>query len=119
MTLIDITPFKWDCFVMKTTLELPDHLMREVKVRAAQEGRKLKDLVAELLRLGLDAPLAGASPVVADEESSPFVPDPKTGLMVVKCNLPPEAEPPGFEEIQKIIADEQLKEDLQRAGISL
>jgi plasmid stability protein len=38
---------------MKTTLEIPDDLMREIKVRAAREDRKLKDLVAELLRRGL------------------------------------------------------------------
>jgi plasmid stability protein len=40
---------------MKTTLDLPDDLMRAVKIRAAQENRKLKDLIAELLRLGLAA----------------------------------------------------------------
>ena len=40
---------------MKTTLELPDELMREIKVRAAREDRRLKDLVAELLRDGLIA----------------------------------------------------------------
>lgn len=39
---------------MKTTLDLPDELMRSVKVRAAQEGRKLKDVVAELLQRGLE-----------------------------------------------------------------
>lgn len=38
---------------MKTTLELPDDLMRAIKIRAASEDRKLKDLVAELLRRGL------------------------------------------------------------------
>ncbi len=38
---------------MKTTLELPDDLMRAVKVRAVEENRKLKDTVAELLRRGL------------------------------------------------------------------
>ena len=38
---------------MKTTLDLPDPLMRKIKIRAAGEGRKLKDLVAELLDLGL------------------------------------------------------------------
>jgi plasmid stability protein len=38
---------------MKTTLDLPDELMREIKVRAAREDRRLKDLVAELLRRGL------------------------------------------------------------------
>lgn len=38
---------------MKTTLDLPDDLMRRIKVKAAQEDRKLKDLVAELLQDGL------------------------------------------------------------------
>jgi plasmid stability protein len=38
---------------MKTTLELPDDLMREVKIRAVREDRKLKDAIAELLRRGL------------------------------------------------------------------
>ncbi len=38
---------------VKTTLELPDDLMRAIKVRAAQEDRRLKDVVAELLRRGL------------------------------------------------------------------
>lgn len=38
---------------MKTTLELPDELMRTVKIRAAREGRKLKDIVAALIQNGL------------------------------------------------------------------
>jgi hypothetical protein len=40
-------------FTMKTTLDLPDDLMREIKVRAARDDRRLKDLIAELLRRGL------------------------------------------------------------------
>jgi hypothetical protein len=40
---------------MKTTLELPDDLRRAVKMRAVREDRKLKDMVAELLRRGLAA----------------------------------------------------------------
>ncbi len=40
---------------MKTTLDLPSDLVREVKLKAVQEGRKLKDAMAELLRLGLAA----------------------------------------------------------------
>lgn len=38
---------------MKTTLDLPDELMRTVKIRAVREDRKLKDMVAILLRRGL------------------------------------------------------------------
>ncbi len=40
---------------MKTTLDLPDELVRRVKMRAVQSDRKLKDLVAELLDAGLRA----------------------------------------------------------------
>ena len=38
---------------MKTTLDLPDDLMRTVKIRAVHEHKKLKDTIAELLRKGL------------------------------------------------------------------
>lgn len=35
---------------MKTSLEIPDEVVRGLKVLAAQEGRKLKDIVADSLR---------------------------------------------------------------------
>ncbi|MDX6766742.1 MAG: hypothetical protein SFU85_08120 [Candidatus Methylacidiphilales bacterium] len=35
---------------MKTSLEIPDELVREIKMLAAREGRKLKDVVADSLR---------------------------------------------------------------------
>ncbi|HEY2292322.1 MAG TPA: antitoxin [Thermoanaerobaculia bacterium] len=38
---------------MKTTLDLPDDLIRAVKMRAVEENRKLKDVIADLLRRGL------------------------------------------------------------------
>jgi hypothetical protein len=44
---------------VKTTLDLPDDLMREVKLRAVNENRRIKDVVAEALRRGLDAPSDG------------------------------------------------------------
>lgn len=40
---------------MKTTLELPDELVRRVKMRAVQTDSKLKDMVAALLTAGLRA----------------------------------------------------------------
>ncbi|PYK55579.1 MAG: antitoxin [Verrucomicrobia bacterium] len=40
---------------MKTTLDLPDDLMRAVKIRAVHEQKKLKDTIAELLRKGIAA----------------------------------------------------------------
>lgn len=39
---------------MKTTLELPDELVRRVKMRAVQRNQKLKDAVRQLLELGLE-----------------------------------------------------------------
>lgn len=38
---------------MKTTIELPDALITEVKIEAARQKKKLKELVPELLRAGL------------------------------------------------------------------
>lgn len=38
---------------MKTTLEIPDDLYRQAKMHAARENRKMKDVVAEGLRLVL------------------------------------------------------------------
>lgn len=41
---------------MRTTLDLPDSLFREVKSRAAKEGMKLKELIAHYIEAGLRAP---------------------------------------------------------------
>jgi hypothetical protein len=40
---------------MKTTLDLPDDLMQEVKIRAVHERKKLKDAIAEFIRKGMAA----------------------------------------------------------------
>jgi hypothetical protein len=54
---------KWG---MKTTLELPEELMRRVKLRAVHRNQKLKDAVAQLLEAGLaaapEAPAKGQPP---------------------------------------------------------
>jgi hypothetical protein len=64
---------------MKTTFDLPVALVKQVKLRALREGRKLKDAVADLLRKGLavardsdvQAPLVGK--------------DKKSGLPLIEC----------------------------------
>lgn len=48
---------------MKTTLDLPDDVMRAVKIRAVEENRRLKDIIADLLRRGLAAGSGGPAPV--------------------------------------------------------
>jgi hypothetical protein len=40
---------------MKTTLELPDGLMQRVKLRAVHRNQKLKDVIAQLLEIGMAA----------------------------------------------------------------
>lgn len=48
---------------MRTTVDLPDPLMREIKARAALEGVKLKDYFAKLAQMALQRPVAaGAAP---------------------------------------------------------
>lgn len=41
---------------MKTTLDLPDHLVRAIKIRAVNEDKTMKELVTELLERGLESP---------------------------------------------------------------
>lgn len=43
---------------MRTTIDIPDELFRRAKSQAALQGRKLKDIVEEGLRLALDGPPA-------------------------------------------------------------
>ena len=52
---------------MKTTFDLPPDLVRQLKLRAIHEGRKLKDSVADVLRAGLSA------------EATPALKTPKIG----------------------------------------
>jgi hypothetical protein len=66
---------------MKTTLDLPDALVKQVKLRAVREGRKLKDAVADLLRKGL----AAATDEDADSRPPSISRDKKTGLPLVEC----------------------------------
>ncbi len=46
---------------MRTTLDLPDNLMRELKARAALEGVKLKDYFAHIVQAALQRPASGGA----------------------------------------------------------
>ena len=52
---------------VKTTLDLPDGLMREVKLRAIREHKELKDAIVEFIRKGMaagkDLPTKAPKPV--------------------------------------------------------
>jgi len=72
---------------MKTTVELPDELMRAVRIQAARENRKLKDLLAAVIARGLSR-----QPGVAKRRRAP-----------VPVTLP--GGPLGIEEIEQGIAE--------------
>lgn len=65
---------------MKTTIDLPEQLLRRAKAEAALRGRKLRELVAEGLILRLEMkegtnPMAGATgPLVRSLDDLPFIP---------------------------------------------
>jgi hypothetical protein len=64
---------------MRTTIDLPDPLFRQVKARAALEGRKLKDLLAEYVEQGLRRPQSGPVEAPARRRSDPPILIPRSG----------------------------------------
>ena len=86
---------------MKTTLDLPDELMRAIKIRAAREDRKLKDLIADLLRRGLA------------EERGPASGH-RVRLPLVQCA---HGALPGTEMTPDRVADVLIKQEAGRAAI--
>ena len=51
---------------MRTTIDLPDNLFREVKARAALSGLKLKELIAQFVEMGLEQSPTGPYGSVED-----------------------------------------------------
>jgi len=90
---------------MKTTLDLPDALVWEIKLRAVHKRQKLKDAVAELLRKGLA--------VAADTEPNALAPvitrDKKTGLPLIVCK---QAAAPEEEMTPERVADLLLAQEV-------
>ena len=103
---------------MKTTLDLPDALVKQVKLRAVREGRKLKDAVADLLRKGL-----ASRPTQAVGEramkSPRIIKDPETSLPLIVCDPEAPASKMTAEELIALEQETQTQEDLARLGLSL
>jgi hypothetical protein len=98
---------------MRTTLDLPDPLMRRVKIRAVSEGRKLEEVIADLLEKGMDTPAVET----LREGELPYVIDPKTGMAVSRTLNTPGFVPPTAKESQAMIERANEEEDLRRAGL--
>ena len=54
---------------MKTTVDLPPELIKEIKLLAVDEGKKLKDVLADLLRQALNAVSVGSATVVKADKA--------------------------------------------------
>ena len=101
---------------MKTTLDLPDELVREVKMRAVVQGRTVKDLVAEFLREGLGMAAVGRS---KQSPTSERVEIKESGLPVIRCRPGAPASRMNVADLLKLEQKTQSEEDLQRAGLAL
>ena len=88
---------------MKTTLDLPDELMRAVKVRAAEDNLELKEVVTNLLRRGLAA-TAAKKPMVRNRVQFPLV----------KCAHPAK---PGDELTPERVAEILVEADIFDLGV--
>lgn len=61
---------------MKATIDIPDELYRRVKARTAEEGRRIRDITADLFRQWLDgesaAPATSGVPLVSPDQLCRF-----------------------------------------------
>ena len=89
---------------MKMTLDLPDVLVKRVRIRAVRDGCKLMDAVADLLRKGL------AADAESDEQGPLITTDKKTGLPVIRCKR---AAAPSEEMTPERVADILLAQEVE------
>jgi hypothetical protein len=58
---------------MKTTLDIPDDLLRTMKMQAVREGRKFKDVAVEIFRRGLSRTELSGSRTVPRRVKLPLI----------------------------------------------
>jgi hypothetical protein len=98
---------------MKTTMDLPDDLVQELKLRSVHERRKMKDVAADALRSGLQIK------VPAQTESLPSgLEINERGFPVFTCGPDAPASKMTIEELLALEQESLLEEDLKRAGIT-
>ena len=100
---------------MKTTLDLPDELIREVKLRAVVQRRTVKDLVAEFLRQGLG--LAPATTPAPPPVGS-MVEIGSNGLPVIRGNPKAPVARMSAKKLLQLEQTAQAEEDVKRAGLT-
>ena len=96
---------------MKTTLDLPSELVREMKLRAVHEGRKIKEVVASLLVSGLAAEATKKKAIPARKGV--------LKLPLFKCAKNALARRMNVEQLLALEQATQTQEDFERLGLSL
>lgn len=101
---------------MKTTLDLPDDLVQQIKIRAVQERKPLKRFVADLLVKGLESPptaaAAGTEPLPAGLEIN------AQGFPVFRSRPNAPAARMTAEQLLTLERQTLEEEDLKRAGVT-
>ncbi len=101
---------------MKTTLDLPDEIVREMKLRALMQGRTMRDLAADFLRQGLG--MAAPSRTAAFPSDSPIQIN-ENGFPVFRSGNSAPAQHMTIEQLLQLEQDALYSEDMQRAGVSV
>lgn len=96
---------------VKTTIDLPDTLLRQARQRALHEGRPFKDLVAEFIRQGLSQ--VGAKPATRPGSPLELAAD---GLPVFRRDSAVAPQIPSLQELLELEHTTLAVEDQQRAG---
>lgn len=99
---------------MKTTLDLPDEIVREMKLRAVMQGRTLRDLAADFLRQGLG--MAAPRPATTLPQKLPFDIG-ADGIPIFHGSADAPATRMTLKELLQLEQDALYQEDMQRAGI--
>jgi len=100
---------------MKTTLELPDELVREAKLRAVTQGRPLKDLIAEFIRQGLGMSYAEA---IRPPAQGSMVQVGHNGLPVIRCRADAAATRASLQHLLQLEQQTQFEEDVLNARVA-
>jgi hypothetical protein len=112
---VDRKPENQQTSGMKATFDLPPELVREMKLRAVHEGRKLKDVAADLLKRGLA--LEGKS--VALPLDRPRIETGTDGFPVIRCREDAPARRMTAGELLGLEQETLHQEDLQRLGLAV
>ncbi len=101
---------------MKTTLDLPDEIVLEMKLRALMQGRTLRDLAADFLRQGLG--MAAPKQAISAPQDLPFDIG-ADGIPIFQGSADTPAAHMRIEQLLQLEQDALHSEDMKRASISV